>query len=343
MPVSTCTGQRASRRAGHAGQVLLSEATATLVQDELPGGVGLSDLGRYLFKDIHRPEHIFQLVIEGLPSEFPPLTSVEVLPPESARTPRKVAACPYPRVSPPSRSRMRSSTSAGRLLWTHLERAISTRKLVAVIVGSSGSGKSSALFAGLVPRLRKVGGYLLATFRPGSQPFYSLAGALLPLLEPGLSETDRLTETRKLAEALMKGEIHLAEVAGRILEKTQDTRQVLFVVDQFEELYTLCPDAALQKAFIDELLATVEASRNSKTGLAVILLTMRADFMGQALAHRPFADALQEASLLMGPINRQELHMAIEKPGEMQGAASSLDWSNASWMMWARNPATCPC
>ncbi len=65
----------------------------------------------------------------------------------------------------------------------------------------------------------------------------------------------------------------------------------------------------------------MEAPRNSKTGLAVIVLTMRADFMGQALAHRPFADALQEASVLMGPMTRQELHIAIEKPAEMQGAA----------------------
>ncbi len=48
---------------------------------------------------------------------------------------------------------------------------------------------------------------------------------------------------------------------------------------------------------------------------------MRADFMGQALAYRPFADALQEASLLLGPMNRDELRAAIEKPAEAQGAA----------------------
>jgi WD40 repeat protein len=72
---------------------------------------------------------------------------------------------------------------------------------------------------------------------------------------------------------------------------------------------------------VDELLRTVEASKNSRDGSAVILLTLRADFMGQALAHRPFADALQEASLLMGPMTRQELRVAIEQPAEMQGAA----------------------
>ncbi|OGO61355.1 MAG: hypothetical protein A2032_00275 [Chloroflexi bacterium RBG_19FT_COMBO_49_13] len=313
---------RAARIAhvGNGGQVLLSETTTALVRDELPSGESLLDLGRHLLKDIHRPERIHQLVIEGLPSEFPALTSLEQLPLESARPPRKVGPCPYRGLS--AFQEADAQFYFGRETFVDaLERAISTKKLVAVIVGSSGSGKSSALFAGLLPRLRKSGGYQFAIFRPGSQPFYALAGALLPLLEPGLSETDRLTETRKLAEALMKGEVYPAEVAGRILEKTQDTRQVLLVIDQFEELYTLCHEAALQKAFIDELLATVEAARNNKTGLAVILLTMRADFMGQALAHRPFADALQEASLLMGPMTRQELHLAIEKPGEMQGAA----------------------
>ena len=72
---------RAARIAhtGHGGQVLLSETTTALVLDELPAGVSLLDLGRHLLKDIHRPEHIHQLVIQGLPAEFPPLTSLEAL------------------------------------------------------------------------------------------------------------------------------------------------------------------------------------------------------------------------------------------------------------------------
>ena len=59
---------RAARIAhvGNGGQVLLSETTTALVRDELPQGVSLLDLGRHLLKDIHRPERISQLVIEGL-------------------------------------------------------------------------------------------------------------------------------------------------------------------------------------------------------------------------------------------------------------------------------------
>ena len=59
--------------AAHGGQVLLSSATAELVQDDLPAGMTLRDLGKQQLKDIDRPERIYQLLAEGLPSEFPPL------------------------------------------------------------------------------------------------------------------------------------------------------------------------------------------------------------------------------------------------------------------------------
>lgn len=70
---------------GHGGQVLLSETTAALVMDELPQGVSLLDLGRHRLKDVTRPEHVRQLVIEGLTADFPPLKSLEALPGEGVR------------------------------------------------------------------------------------------------------------------------------------------------------------------------------------------------------------------------------------------------------------------
>jgi DNA-binding NarL/FixJ family response regulator/class 3 adenylate cyclase len=66
--------------AGHGGQVLLSNATRELVEDDLPPDVRLRDLGAHRLKDIERPERVFQLDIEGLPSEFPPLKTLESQP-----------------------------------------------------------------------------------------------------------------------------------------------------------------------------------------------------------------------------------------------------------------------
>ena len=60
---------------GHGGQVLLSNATRELIEDELPEGIVLRDLGRHRLKDIQRPERIYQVAAEGLPWKFPPLKS----------------------------------------------------------------------------------------------------------------------------------------------------------------------------------------------------------------------------------------------------------------------------
>jgi predicted ATPase/class 3 adenylate cyclase len=64
--------------AGHGGQVLLSEATATLIGKALPPGALPRDLGEYRLKDLPRPEHIYQLDVEGLPTEFPALKSLDL-------------------------------------------------------------------------------------------------------------------------------------------------------------------------------------------------------------------------------------------------------------------------
>src|SRR5436190_15802402 len=66
--------------AGHGGQVLLTAATATLARPELDDGVSLRDLGEFRLKDLPRPEHIYQLVVDGCPTEFPPVRSLDQTP-----------------------------------------------------------------------------------------------------------------------------------------------------------------------------------------------------------------------------------------------------------------------
>jgi predicted ATPase len=86
--VSTDTGyvgmdvHRAARicAAGHGGQILLSDATRVLTEKDLPPSVSLRDLGQHRLKDLASPEHIFQAVAGGLPSEFPPIKSLDTLP-----------------------------------------------------------------------------------------------------------------------------------------------------------------------------------------------------------------------------------------------------------------------
>ena len=70
---------RAARIAGaaHGGQVLLSSETEALAGRALPGGVDLRDLGHHRLKDLDREERVYQLVIDGLPADFPPIRSLD--------------------------------------------------------------------------------------------------------------------------------------------------------------------------------------------------------------------------------------------------------------------------
>jgi WD40 repeat protein/energy-coupling factor transporter ATP-binding protein EcfA2 len=197
-----------------------------------------------------------------------------------------------------------------------LEVAVRKKPLVTVI-GRSGSGKSSVVFAGLIPKLGQKKGWLIGDFRPEKRPFYNLAKALIPLLEPKMTETDKLVEVTKQAEALQQGDLALQDVVEVILPKKPSAQHFLLVVDQFEELYTLCPVAEERQQFLNQLVATVAAAQQKRTPNFTLLITLRDDFLGQAIDYPPFGEQLQqwkpEFILSMNP---QELKDAIEKPAQ---------------------------
>ena len=115
--------------------------------------------------------------------------------------------------------------------------------LVAV-VGASGSGKSSLVFAGLVPRIRSQQGWLIQDFRPGRNVFRALARAVLQL-PPG-HVTPSTSAVSGLARSMETGDTTLTDAIDDVLVLAgrEDTR-VLLVVDQFEELFTTSQSAAV--------------------------------------------------------------------------------------------------
>jgi WD40 repeat protein len=187
------------------------------------------------------------------------------------------------------------------------------------VVGPSGSGKSSLVYAGLIPRLRRqmIGEriWLIVSFRPGTDPFWTLSSALIHLLNPDMDDVDRLDQIKRLHSQFMSRTIRLTDVITMLYTQDPQARLLLFV-DQFEELYTLCPSEWERRRFFDELLSILPISPSPHLPISSIVLTIRADFLGKALAYRPFADAFQHSDIVLGPMNREELREAIEKPVE---------------------------
>jgi tetratricopeptide (TPR) repeat protein len=189
-----------------------------------------------------------------------------------------------------------------------LVEAVNKQPLISVI-GPSGSGKSSVVYAGLIPKLRQTEKWVIESFRPGNQPFYQLASALVRQLVPEVDEIQQLRSAAGLDKNLQQGVVTLQQIVSRIKERNPNKRLLLFI-DQFEELYTLCQKEE-QERFADLMLQAVR--QNNLT----LVFTLRADFYGFVLAYRPLRDALQQfAPQLSSAMNRDELRRAIEQPAQ---------------------------
>jgi WD40 repeat protein len=190
-----------------------------------------------------------------------------------------------------------------------LVEATNQQPLVGVI-GPSGSGKSSVVFAGLIPKLRKQGNWLIEIFKPGKDPFLPLAFGLVRQLEPEAGETHKMREAMGLASDFQQGRITVQQVISQILERNPGKR-LLLVADQFEELYTLCQVKEERERFADELLAIITQEN------ITLIFTLRADFYGYVLSYRPFRDALEtHTPKLLSSMKREELQQAIELPAQ---------------------------
>ncbi|MDX1417478.1 MAG: protein kinase, partial [Candidatus Promineifilaceae bacterium] len=184
------------------------------------------------------------------------------------------------------------------------------------VVGPSGSGKSSAVKAGLIPALRsgvissregmaRSDKWFVTEMTPGIHPLDELELALWPIaVDPPPSLVEPMShDTRGLSRTI------------RRIMPDEEGAQLLLVIDQFEELFTLVDDEERREFFVDSLLTAI---RDPRSPLRVVV-TLRADFLDRPLQMQNLGKLLKENAEIVLPMSAEELTWAVREPARRMG------------------------
>ncbi len=229
----------------------------------------------------------------------------------------EVQECPYPGLASFGREQARWFFGRDELtakVIAHLDERLRTGG-VQVVVAPSGAGKSSLLRAGLLPKLED--GALPGSSRwptilltPTAQPLAALATQIAALTgaDPATLTGELAADSRRCVEVL----------CGHLGHQDWENR-VVVVVDQFEELFTLCTDHQQRRMFIESLsqLASPRPGVNTDAQpLGLVVVGVRADFYAACVNEPDLRTALEDNPLVVGPMSDTELRAAILYPAQ---------------------------
>ncbi|MDH3295733.1 MAG: winged helix-turn-helix domain-containing protein, partial [Acidimicrobiia bacterium] len=177
------------------------------------------------------------------------------------------------------------------------------------VIGSSGGGKSSLVKAGVIPALKRKAGeegskLLVAEMYPGSYPFEELEAALMGIAT---------SRPERLFEQLIADDRGLLRVAKSILPI--DVGQVLLVIDQFEELFSMVSDESTRSLFINSLLAAVDDEQSRIS----VIVTLRADYFNRPLDYTDLARVVEDGLVPVTPLSAEGLGRAVAGPARAVG------------------------
>jgi WD40 repeat protein len=191
--------------------------------------------------------------------------------------------------------------------WLLYELRPHTNDRFLAIIGSSGSGKSSLIRAGLIAALKKGGvpgseSWQIAILRPDSNPLKSLSDAL----------ADSIDTAKKLSDVsyVFENPNTLHDIICMSLHHNSPEDKFVIFIDQFEEIFTLCKDDKNRQAMINNLIYAATVFE----GQTVIILAMRADFYGKCASYQELAAIMTQRQFLVGGLKEKELRRAITYP-----------------------------
>ena len=218
------------------------------------------------------------------------------------------------------------------------------RNGLVLVHGSSGSGKSSLVYAGVLPQLerrlrRRNLTMKTGTIRPGRSPLRSLAVELAKLC----ASPNEKPEVDEMHRALVRGRNARGEIEARIREASRN--EVCIFIDQFEELFRFAhegdpeearifADVVVGLAGLKEFDPASELAPGSSAdeiqrppGGIYAVLTMRSEFLGACTRFPGLAETVNRTQYLLPNMARPDLLRAIREPATLYGA--SVDWELA--------------
>ncbi|MGG6268334.1 caspase family protein [Leptolyngbya sp. AN03gr2] len=252
---------------------------------------------------------------------------IEVFPSQSLTRSSDTSVCPYRGLQ--AFTEDDAEFFYGReALTQQLLQAIQRQSCLAVI-GASGSGKSSIVQAGLIAQLQqgnRIPGskqWWIGRMCPGEHPFEALVQCL----------SEEPEEQDQIEGLLYQGTEGLVQWL-----RTRTEPMILLVIDQFEELFTLCPEYVRQD-FLDIILEALEYTSDRFK----LVLTIRADFVAAGLEIPQLATILQRSSILVPPcLNDEEYRQVIVRPAEQVGLTIEPELVEALLQELDRTPSDLP-
>jgi Caspase domain len=174
------------------------------------------------------------------------------------------------------------------------------------VIGTSGSGKSSLVRAGLIPALEKLAWNVsVDPIKPGSEPLEALYHAVAQLFDAAECEE---------IYGILEQQRGLELILSRLTPREQ---KVLLVIDQFEEMFILCQDEEKQQQFINFLIGVMQPANQR----LVIVITLRMDFQDKFTELNPavLIPVISDDKLFLGPLTGKNLEDAISEPAQRHG------------------------
>jgi len=250
--------------------------------------------------------------------------------------------CPYPGLRPFTVDE--SFFFKGRDL--HVRQIINkleTNKIL-ILTGASGDGKSSLVYAGLIPSARagffrsKYNRWVFADFRPERSPLKNLAATLSASLKIGLEETEQELGYgfSSIIDLYKSSQFYIDESdpdwqklpLEQRRKRTLGAANLFILADQFEELFTNSENYANGKASVEAyttvnlLLETAKIALRDNLPIYIVC-TLRSDFISQCIAFRGLPEAIGFSQFFVPRLNRSELQQVIEEPAILSGGRVS--------------------